>query len=387
MEAHTVLGSYGPGCETRRDVVNLWRQHWAHASAPIKKGVFCLDNVEVIYNTRLDAVWMVRSFQRREGFVNREVVGSTRRPVLLMELKVPQERVPLRFATRLIESQEKESLHYPDAARRDSVCITWRKHMSTLWHDEGCEILVTCDLPLSCLQCQLSSVSIEESLRHRASTIGMLGIGPEYEEEDPACHPYRPEDSDMDEPDASVEPQLPWPMVEIREGRDDFEQWCNIIDLRPWHVPLCYDKHHVVDVMEVLEDRRQFHWRVRTIPKGNIIVISHIKHKGSVRRAFEWSKSWARIMHHCDGIVFVLDQHVPENRIKVWLQPIIGFRNRLMCDGPKGHFLALLGRPCILFDDNYHNPETMRRFANPLCRGIRVDPPDGRTYRSDVHYQ
>ena len=162
MEARTALGSYGAGCETRRDVANLWRQHWAHASAPIKKvEVLCLDNVEVIYNTRIDAVWIVRSFQRQEGLVNNEVVRSTRRLLLLMELKVPKEMVPLRFATRFIESQEKESLYYPDAARHDIVCIIWRKHMSTRWHDEGCEILVACDLPLSFFQCEWSSASME----------------------------------------------------------------------------------------------------------------------------------------------------------------------------------------------------------------------------------
>lgn len=236
-------------------------------------------------------------------------------------------------------------MHYPDAARNDIACITWRKILSTSWHEEGREALVTCDVPLSFFLCQLATVSMRESIKDQASSIGILGICPDYESEDPACQPIRANDSDVDEPAADVEPQIPQPRVHIRDGQEDFEWWCRFIDLCPWHILLCFDKHLVVDKNECLEDCIQFIWRLRPITNAKIIVVSYIKYQDSAPRAFEWAQSWSTFLHRCDAIVFVLDQPVHEDGVSVRLHRSTGFRNILMCNGSKGNFLALMGRP------------------------------------------
>ena len=64
----------------------------------------------------------------------------------------------------------------------------------------------------------------------------MLGINPDFESEDPVCHPYPPNDADEDEPAADVEPQLPQPRVRIHDGQEDCESFCGFIDLSPWHI-------------------------------------------------------------------------------------------------------------------------------------------------------
>ena len=212
----------------------------------------------------------------------------------------------------------------------------------------------------------------------------MLGINPDFESEDPVCHPYPPNDADEDEPAADVEPQLPQPRVRIHEGQEDYESFCGFIDLCPWHILLCFDKHRVIDKLDSLEECTQFIWRLRTIPNAKIIVISYIRFPESAPRTFDWTKVWSSVLHRCDAIVFVLDRPVPLEGVTVWLQRSVGFRNILMCSGTKGHFLGLMGRPCILFDDKYANLESLARLAHPLCQGIRVDPPVYHFHRRDA---
>ena len=210
----------------------------------------CFGNFEVIYGARIQEVCMVRSFTKRGGYEDGQWVDSALRTLLLVEIEVPDSGDPSRFARKVLEDQDNPwaTMEYPDSVRPIYRCIVWRKHMSTMWHEDGCRVLMTCDVPQVFLQFNTATVSISSLHKSMASTVGMLGTWGEHESEDPARHPDPDDSRYMYGPGEDPEPQIPGrPRVVITEGEEVLQEWCRHIDLRPWHLPLFFDLHHVLD--------------------------------------------------------------------------------------------------------------------------------------------
>ena len=153
-------------CYTYRQAIDTWRRQWTDESAPVRKEeIHGLMSVEVTSGTMIKGSWIVRSFFRDTTSVRGQWIGSAHRLLLMLELTAPKGMCAVEFAKKILQGERPKWSELPASMVDTLRCVVWRQHVSTLWHEEGCRVLMTCDVPLAFFQCELSTVSFGEYLK------------------------------------------------------------------------------------------------------------------------------------------------------------------------------------------------------------------------------
>ena len=84
------------------------------------------------------------------------------------------------YARSLIEDERPVWSEVPDAAREVLQCYVWRELISVAQDAGETHVLMTADVPLWFWLCQSATLSLAESMRKHAGTVGMIDADQTY---------------------------------------------------------------------------------------------------------------------------------------------------------------------------------------------------------------
>ena len=153
--------------------------------------------------------------------------------------------------------------------------LHWNRHVSTLWHSEGCCVLVTCKIPLEHRLCSLSTVRVSRLLRPCIQVVGMLGRHPHYWEEPLGASGYGPIENYRI---PLIEPgEIPQPGIGVESGLVELAHWVLVVGLQHWNHILCLDFNGVVNRIEEETEAAELLHRVRSIPNAKFVVATFVR--------------------------------------------------------------------------------------------------------------
>ena len=168
-----------------------------------------------------------------------------------------------------------------------------------------------------------------------------------------------------------VQPLAPSPaLVSVRRGRQLWDDFLHATELDSHLVEaaVILDYHDVVDTMS-FDEAADLGTQLDSIGSTQIILCSYAKDNDRRTAVFNDTLLWAPLIHECDGYVFTdypTSRHLSVDVYQdAWMIDLARerFRDPSMCigvRGDKGQVAALIGKPCIMFDDQEDNIDLLR---------------------------
>ena len=159
-------------------------------------------------------------------------------------------------------------------------------------------------------------------------------------------------------------------LVFVRRGRDLWDDFLHAteLDSNLVEAAVILDYHNVVDTMS-FDEAADLGTQLDSIGSTQIILCSYAKDNDRRTAVFNDTLLWAPLIHECDGYVFTdypTSRHLSVDVYQdAWMIDLARerFRDPSMCigvRGDKGQVAALIGKPCILFDDQEDNIDLLR---------------------------